>query len=159
MCHRDISTIHRWYQAPRAIAALALVLALAGCVGGPRTQQLYPVPQSEGVVATGYAVIASQHGETPAQQRLMAIKASKLDAYRALTEQVYGQYINATGTMTDMSITEDQLRSRVEGVIYGAKVVSITPIGEETYETKLSLSQATINELVSNYLQNSSAGR
>jgi hypothetical protein len=89
----------------------------------------------------------------------MAIKASKLDAYRALAEQVYGQYINATGTMADMSITEDQLRSRVEGVIYGARVVSITPIGEETYETKLSLSQATINELVSNYLQSSDAGR
>jgi hypothetical protein len=89
----------------------------------------------------------------------MAIKASKLDAYRALAEQVYGQYINATGTMADMSITEDQLRSRVEGVIYGARVVSITPIGEETYETKLALSQATINELVSNYLQSSDAGR
>jgi len=58
-----------------------------------------------------------------------------------------------------MSITEDQLRSRVEGVIYGARVVSITPIGEETYETKLALSQATINELVSNYLQSSDAGR
>ena len=54
---------------------------------------------------------------------------------------------------------EDQLRSRVEGVIYGARVVSITPIGEETYETKLALSQATINELVSNYLQSSDAGR
>jgi hypothetical protein len=89
----------------------------------------------------------------------MAIKASKLDAYRSLAEQVYGQYINATGTMADMSITEDQLRSRVEGVIYGARVVSITPIGEETYETKLALSQATINELVSNYLQSSDAGR
>jgi hypothetical protein len=37
--------------------------------------------------------------------------------------------------------------------------VSITPIGEETYETKLALSQATINELVSNYLQSSDAGR
>jgi redox-regulated HSP33 family molecular chaperone len=61
--------------------------------------------------------------------------------------------------MADMSITEDQLRSRVEGVIYGARVVSITPIGEETYETKLALSQATINELVSNYLQSSDAGR
>ena len=145
--------------AGRGVAAFLFVLILMGCTGGPRTQQLYPVSQSEGVVATGYAVIASQHGETPAQQRLMAIKASKLDAYRSLAEQVYGQYINATGTMVDMSITENQMRSRVEGVIYGARVVSITPIGGETYETKLSLSQATINELVSNYLQSSDAGR
>ena len=102
--------------------------------------------------------IASQRGDTPAQQRLMAIKASKLDAYRALAEEVYGQYINASGTMTDMSITEDHLKSRVEGVIYGARVVSITPIGGETYETKLALSQRTIDELVTNYLQGSSSG-
>ena len=110
------------------------------------------------IEATGYAVIQSQVGD-PAQQRLMAIKASKLDAYRALAEEVYGQYVNATGTMTDMSITEDHLKSRVEGVIYGARVVSITPIGGETYETKLALSQRTIDELVTNYLQGSSAGR
>jgi hypothetical protein len=76
-----------------------------------------------------------------------------------LTEQVYGQYINATGTMVDMSITQDQMRSRVEGVIYGAKLVSITPIGGETYETKLSLGQETINELVRNYLQVSNANK
>jgi hypothetical protein len=61
--------------------------------------------------------------------------------------------------MADMSVTEDHLKSRVEGVIYGARVVSITPIGEETYETKLSLSQPVIDELVINYMQQPSAGR
>jgi hypothetical protein len=61
--------------------------------------------------------------------------------------------------MVDMSITQDQMRSRVEGVIYGAKLVSITPIGEETYETKLALGQETINELVRNYLQVSKVDR
>lgn len=159
MHHHDMWLTNYPKQAALGITAVLVMLILSGCAGASRSQQLYPVAQSEGVVATGYAVIASQHGETPAQQRLMAIKASKLDAYRSLTEQVYGQYINATGTMADMSITEDQLRSRVEGVIYGARVVSITPIGEETYETKLSLPQTTIDELVSNYLHSSDAGR
>jgi hypothetical protein len=37
--------------------------------------------------------------------------------------------------------------------------VSITPVGEETYETKLALPQSTIDELVRNYLQTPSAGR
>ena len=143
----------------RALWVVFALMVLGGCASQQRTQQLYPVTESDGVVATGYAVIASQRGDTPAQQRLMAIKASKLDAYRALAEEVYGQYVNATGTMTDMSITEDHMKSRVEGVIYGARVVSITPIGGETYETKLALSQRTIDELVTNYLQGSSAGR
>ena len=143
----------------RTLWVLVAMIVLGGCASTQRTQQLYPVMESDGVVATGYAVIASQRGDTPAQQRLMAIKASKLDAYRALAEQVYGQYVNATGTMADMAIAEDHLKSRVEGVIYGARVVSITPIGGETYETKLALSQRTIDELVTNYLQGSSAGR
>ncbi len=131
----------------------ALAFIFIGCASQGRSQDAYGLNQGQGIVATGYAVISSQHGDTAAQKRLMAIKASKLDAYRALTEQVYGQYVNATGTMVDMAITQDQMRSRVEGVIYGARLVSITPIGGETYETKLSLGQATINELVRNYLQ------
>ena len=130
-----------------------------GCASQGRNQDVYGLVQGQGIVASGYAVISSQHGDTPAQKRLMAIKASKLDAYRALTEQVYGQYVNATGTMVDMAITQDQMRSRVEGVIYGAKLVSITPIGSETYETKLALGQETINELVRNYLQVSKVDR
>jgi hypothetical protein len=145
--------------APRALMAALLAFGLVGCASPQRTENLYPVSEADGLMASGYAVIASQRGDTPAQQRLMAIKASKLDAYRALAEQVYGQYINATGTMNDMSVTEDHLKSRVEGVIYGARVVSITPIGEETYETKLALPQRTIDELVKNYLQGPSAGR
>ena len=140
-------------------SGLMIVVTMSGCATPQRSQNLYPVSEADGLVATGYAVIASQRGETPAQQRLMAIKASKLDADRSLAEQVYGQYVNATGTMVDMSVTDDHLKSRVEGVIYGARVVSITPVGEETYETKLALPQSTIDELVRNYLQTPSAGR
>jgi|TARA_B110000305_G_C19451049_1_gene647963 hypothetical protein len=146
-------------QLSQWLFVVTLVAIAGGCASQERSQDAYGMTQGQGIVATGYAVISSQHGNTPAQKRLMAIKASKLDAYRALTEQVYGQYVNATGTMVDMAITQNQMRSRVEGVIYGAVLVSITPIGGETYETKLSLSQQTINELVRNYLQVSKIGR
>ena len=54
--------------------------------------------------------------------------------------------------MVDFALSEDQLKARVEGVIYGARLVSITPIGGETYETKLSLDQKTVNEIIENYL-------
>jgi hypothetical protein len=39
--------------------------------------------------------------------------------------------------VADMVLTSDTFRTRVEGVIYGAKLVSITPVGEDTYETTL----------------------
>jgi hypothetical protein len=77
----------------------------------------------------------------------MAIRASKLDAYRNLTEQVYGQQLDASSTVADMVVTNDTFRTKVEGVIYGARLVSITPIGEDTYETTLSLDRDVVQDL------------
>jgi hypothetical protein len=77
----------------------------------------------------------------------MAIRASKLDAYRNLTEQVYGQQLDASSTVADMVVTNDTFRTKVEGVIYGARLVSITPVGEDTYETTLSLDRDVVQDL------------
>ena len=106
----------------------------------------------ETFVATGYAVISIQNHKNPAQQRLLAIRASKLDAYRALTEQVYGQQMDASTTVADMTVINDTFRARVEGVIYGANLVSITPIGDDTYETTLSLDRNAVQDLRTLYL-------
>ena len=108
--------------------------------------------RKETMVATGYAVISIQNHKNPAQQRLLAIRASKLDAYRALTEQVYGQQLDATTTEADMTVLNDTFRTRVEGVIYGATLVSITPVGDDTYETTLSLDRNAVQDLRMLYL-------
>jgi hypothetical protein len=109
--------------------------------------------------ATGYAVISTQNHRNPAQQRLMAIRASKLDAYRALTEQVYGQQLDATTTVAEMMITSDTFRTRVQGIIYGAVLESITPIGDDTYETTLSLDGRVVNDLRVLYLSQLASAR
>jgi hypothetical protein len=141
-------------------AASVLVLsmvALTGCksinLAMPTTSKdvspLVPpiVEKRETLTATGYAVVTVQNHKNPAQQRLMAIRASKLDAYRNLTEQVYGQQLDASSTVADMVVTNDTFRAKVEGVIYGARLVSITPVGEDTYETTLSLDRDVVQDL------------
>jgi hypothetical protein len=110
------------------------------------------VERRETLVATGYAVISVQNHRTPAQQRLLAIRASKLDAYRTLTEQVYGQYLDSTTTVADATVVSDSFRTRVEGVIYSAVLVSINPVGDDTYETTLSLDKAVVQDLRRLYL-------
>ena len=118
------------------------------------------VEKRETITATGYAVVSVQSHRNQAQQRLMAIRASKLDAYRSLTEQVYGQQLDASATVADMVLTSDTFRTRVEGVIYGAKLVSITPVGEDTYETPLSLDRDVVQDLRTLYMgQVSAKGR
>ena len=118
----------------------------------PPTMIAPMVEKRETFMATGYAVISVQNHKNPAQQRLLAIRASKLDAYRSLTEQVYGQQLDANTTVADMTVLNDTFRTRVEGVVYGANLVSITPVGEDTYETTLSLDRAVVQDLRSLYL-------
>jgi outer membrane protein FlgP len=110
------------------------------------------IERRDTLVATGYAVISVQNHKNQAQQRLLAIRAAKLDAYRALTEQVYGQHLDATTTIADMTVMSDTFRTRVEGVVYGAVLVSITPAGDDTYEATLSLDRSVVNDLRALYL-------
>jgi len=105
------------------------------------------VERRETITATGYAVISVQQHKNAAQQRLMAIRASNLDAYRNLAQQVYGQQLDSNATVADMMLSNDTFRVRVEGIIYGARLVSITPVGEDTYETTLSLDRDVVLEL------------
>lgn len=142
------------------LGAAGLLLALGGC----KTISLSEAPQTpatmmnplveriENLTATGYAVISVQNHKVPAQQRLMAIRASKLDAYRSLTEQIYGLQLDANATVADMVVTSDSFRSKVQGVVYGATLVSITPTGDDTYETTLSIDKFIVQELRMQYL-------
>jgi hypothetical protein len=149
----------------KSTAASILVLsmvALTGCKSisltvptssRDATSMVPPVVEKrETITATGYAVVTVQNHKNPAQQRLMAIRASKLDAYRNLTEQVFGQQLDASSTVADMVVTNDTFRTKVEGVIYGARLVSITPVGEDTYETTLSLDRDVVQDLRIMYL-------
>ena len=111
------------------------------------------VERRDTLIATGYAVIDVQPSDNPAQRRLLAIRAAKLDAYRGLTEQVYGQYLDSTTTVADMVIRSDSFRARVEGVVYGANLVQIEPRGGDTYEVTLSLDKSIVNDLRVLYLE------
>jgi hypothetical protein len=152
-----------------ALTAAALLLTACASTPPPVATQaraddmanmITPMTQKrETLVATGYAVISIQNHRNPSQQRLLAIRASKLDAYRALTEQVYGQQLDASTTVADMTVMSDTFRARVEGVIYGAVLVSITPVGDDTYETTMSLDRNLVNDLRTLYVASLSSRR
>ena len=115
------------------------------------------VSERNNIVATGYAVISVQPHDNPAQQRILSIRASKLDAYRSLMEQVYGQYLDATTTVGELVVQSDTFRARVQGVIYGAYLVSITPVGEDTYEVTMSLDRRIVDDLRTLYFDQMSS--
>lgn len=144
----------------KSLLVVAMLLAMVGCqsrgyvASDTALNTIAPmVEKRDALMGTGYAVIDVQSSEYPAQRRLLAIRAAKLDAYRSLTEQVYGQYVDSTTTVADMVVRSDTFRGRVEGVIYGATLVSIEPRSADTYEVTLALDKAIVNDLRVLYLE------
>ncbi len=126
----------------KACLLVAGLLGVSGCssVFDKQIEWEYVQPERYPVItAIGYAPISAQPGGKDSIKMLMAIKASKLDAYRELTEQVYGQKIGANQSLENLVMTDTSLKSTVQGIIRGAEVVKSYPVGEDTYATELSL--------------------
>lgn len=88
--------------------------------------------------AVGYAPISAQLSNDKQQKMLQAMKASKLDAYKELTEMVYGQKIDANKQLQDMVLMNERLSASVKGVINGARVVKTYAV-DDVYVTELEL--------------------
>ena len=99
------------------------------------------------ISAVGYAPISDQRGASESSRMLMALKASKLDAYRELAEQVYGQKVDSGQSLASLVIENTRLDSSVQGVIRGAKVVKSYPVGDDTYATELELDFKLVNDI------------
>lgn len=114
-----------------AFAALALFAA--------------PALAEEPAVLTGvgFAPISSQPARTDEERRLLAIRASHLAALRNLAEQVYGVKLQSQSSASGASLQSDSIRASVSGTVAGARIVKITPKGDDTYETVVEMRQPT----------------
>lgn len=89
---------------------------------------------------SGYGAInEASTGMTNTQKRLMAMRASKLDAYRTLAERVYGTAISGNTTVENLVVQNDRFRTYVDTYIFGARVVSTDVMPDGSYETVLEM--------------------
>ncbi|MAQ99101.1 MAG: hypothetical protein CMI00_13050 [Oceanospirillaceae bacterium] len=115
----------------------------------PVEQEIDPVaPMVLRVV--GYGATNESSEQSATQKRLMAIRASKLDAYRAMAERVYGTSIQGSTSVSDMVVQNDRFRTYVETSIHGARVVSTEFMADGSVETILEM---TIDQGFRNCLQ------
>ena len=125
---------------------LAACLLLTGC--SVREMQLKAdVNEQIPYRAIGYASMRVQPGKTPAQKQLMAIRAAKAAAMRELAEKIYGADISGQTALTGGGVYSDQLRSSVDGLVRGARVVSLTPIRNDVYEAVLEVEAWEVDEM------------
>lgn len=87
----------------------------------------------------GYGATITNKSLTPAQSKLMAIRASKLDAYRSMVERVYGTALQGSTTIRDLAVQNDRFRTYVDTYIHGARVISSDIMSDGTVETLLEM--------------------
>jgi len=73
------------------------------------------------------------------RKRLMARRASQMDAYRNLAERVYGTVIYGSATVNDFVLHNDLFRTYVDSYIRGAKMVAVNEHSDGVVETVMEL--------------------
>ena len=75
--------------------------------------------------------IAPPRAVNPAQARMLARRAAVVDGYRQLAEAVQGVNVDAETTVENMMVTSDVIKTKVNAMIKGARVIaeSVTPDG------------------------------
>lgn len=72
-----------------------------------------------------------------AQRRLLAMRAAKVDAYRALAERIKGLHIWGGTTVGDMVVERDRFQVFVDATLEGARVISNHEQEDGSFETVL----------------------
>lgn len=114
------------------LLVLLAVMTLSGC------QPLQTLRADEWLTAVGYANINEQRGRDTAEKQVRAMRASKIDAYRELAEQVYGMRVSGRSQLQDQRMGTELTSGAVDGVIRGAEVVRSYKVGD-SYVTELRL--------------------
>lgn len=133
----------------KIVLIMLLALVISGCTSllDKHVMWEYEKPEQFPILrAVGYAPISAQLGDNQQIQQIMAMRASKLDAYRELAEQVYGYQIKGQSNVQNMVASDDKMKARVEGVIRGARIVKSYPVGD-TYATELELDMRLVYDL------------
>lgn len=127
-----------------AVLLISVMLSACSQVADRHIEYQQETPVTFPVItALGAAPISAQQGSNDTQRMLMAMRASKLEAYRELAERVYGQRIDSKNTLSAMVAQNDVLEASVQGVIRGARVVKTYAV-EDTYITELELDFAEV---------------
>ncbi|MDD1783301.1 flagellar biosynthesis protein FlgP [Enterovibrio sp. ZSDZ35] len=118
----------------------AFILMLTAC------QPLTTIRSDELLTAVGTASISAQRGDTLEEKQFRAMRASKLEAYKELSEQVYGVRISGLTEVDDQSLGQDRTHGASDGIIRAAEVISSYKVGD-SYVTEMELNLRKMNKM------------
>ncbi|WP_188397961.1 LPP20 family lipoprotein [Sporomusa sp. GT1] len=88
----------------------------------------------QGVVEGVGTGVPSYEADYPAQARAMAKRAAVVDAQRNLLEAIHGVQVTAETTVQNFAIVDDTIKTKVSGIVKGAKIVHEQQFADGTYQ-------------------------
>ncbi len=122
------------YPPSLAVAGLAISLLMTACTttttakAPPMAFQPYKT-----LSAVGYGTVEKSDKFSRSQIKLMAMRASKMDAYRSLAEQLNGLQLRGQTTVEDAEVTHDNYQVYLNAYLRGARVKRTSAIGSDIY--------------------------
>lgn len=98
-----------------------------------------PMSTIKKISVVGYGSSSSSEKYNDGQRKLMAMRASRLDAYRVIAEQVYGIRVTGGSTVGAMVATNDNFRVAVDAYLRGARVSGVLQANDGTFETTMEM--------------------
>lgn len=136
----------RTIYTPSLATGLLIGLLMAACTAekAPPAVSL-PFPQTKTLSAIGYGTVEKSDSYSRSQLKLMAMRASKMDAYRSLAEQLNGIQLRGQTSVENMEVTKDSYQIYLNAYLRGARVKRTSAIasdsyaGDELFETEVEL--------------------
>lgn len=100
--------------------------------------------------ATGYG--APRPGTSGGQAKLLAQRAALMDAYRKLSEQIYGLKIKGETTVRDFVTENDVVESETAGFIRGAKEVDRKENPDGTWEVTVEVNTLDLYRIIRRHM-------
>lgn len=123
------------YTTSLAIAGLVISLLMISCSTAkvpPPTPAVEYLPNKT-ISATGYGTVEKSDLYSRSQIKLMAMRASKMDAYRGLAEQLNGIQLRGDTAVENMEVTHDSYQIYLNAYLRGARVKRASAIGSDPY--------------------------
>lgn len=137
-----------------AVSVIAMVFSVGAAVApvsGYRLvtpSQVYAEVIEEGVIsADGFGVMPAD--KSASQAKLLARRAAIVDAQRNLVEIIQGVAVDAETAVSDMMTGSDVVRTKVSGLLKGAKIISEGVQADGTYMVTMEVDKFGASSLAS----------
>ena len=125
------------------LLVMTVLLALPGSV-----VKAEAVNWNEAKITVQGTGIAPPNAFNPAQARMLARRAAVVDGYRQLAEVVQGVNVDAETTVENMMVTSDVIRTKVNAMIKGARVVAEAAVPGGGYQVNMEVSMFGVSNSV-----------